>query len=452
MKSGVGGTVPKLTPNVKMFSLFFSRPHFGYTGAVRTIVVGAGVAGLTCARILAAKGGSVMVVERAEGVGGRVASDYIDGFTFDRGFQVFFTAYPAAKRHLNYDNLDLRAFDPGAIIAQGDRRHVLSDPARDPEALLASALTGIVPLSDKLRTWRLSGELGSKPVSAILDGPDETTERFLRRKGFSDAYLENFARPFFGGIFLNRALQTSARCFQFDWKMLAEGDTVLPSGGMGTISQQLAEGLDVRFGAGVDSLIESGERITGVRLTAGGTLSADNVVIATPALEAARLTGIPTPSGFVGTTTVYLAGELPLWEGKKFVLNANQDPLVNHAAMLTNVVPDYAPSGQHLLSVSILGVPDLDDDALESGVRDDLARMFTGDRHTLNALSTYRVVRIYRIPYAQFAQPKEFYKHLPGNSTSRPGLYFAAEFTAASSLNAAMRSGEKAAEAILQSV
>ncbi len=401
---------------------------------MKVIVIGAGVAGLTCARLLEQSGAEVVVYEKSDGIGGRVRSDHTQGFTLDRGFQVFFTAYPAARRQLDYAALELRMFSPGAMIAQGDRRHVLADPARDPDSLLPSLLTGIVTPEDKWRTWRLSGEVGAKPTSALLDGPDETTERFLKRRGFSPLFVENFIRPFFGGVFLDRSLQTSARVFQFCWKMLAEGDVALPARGMGAIAAQLAAGLDIRLESPVESL---------------AALDADAVVVATPAPEAARLTGIATPEGSVGTTTLYFTGKVPLWQGKKLLLNANCDPVVNHAALLTNIAPEYAPDSECLLSASVIGVPTTDDDALFAAALTDLRRMFTGDTAAQSALATYRPLAAYRIPYAQFAQPKNFWQTLPQNSTALPKTYFAGEFTAASSTNGAIRSGEKAATAIL---
>ena len=400
---------------------------------MKVIVVGAGLAGLTCARRLMQAGVEVVIHEKSDGVGGRVRSDLVEGFTLDRGFQVFFTAYPAAKRQLDYEALELRAFSPGALIAQGDRRHVLSDPARDPEDLIPSLLTGIVTTEDKYRTWRLSGEVGAKPISALLDGPDETTERFLKRRGFSPRFIENFIRPFFGGIFLDRSLQTSARVFQFCWKMLSEGETTLPAQGMGALAIQLTEGLDIRLESPIESLV---------------ALDADAVVIATPAPEAARLTGVAMPEGSVGTTTLYFAGKVPLWQGKKILLNANCGAFVNQAALLTNVAPEYAPDGEHLLSASVIGVSSQDDNALFTAAYNDLRRMFTGDITAQSALATYRPLAVYRIPYAQFAQPKNFWQSLPKTQLG-PKLYAAAEFTDASSINGAMRSGEKAAEAIL---
>jgi phytoene dehydrogenase-like protein len=206
------------------------------------LVIGAGLAGLTCARTLLRAGHSVHVLEAGDDVGGRVRSDSVAGFTLDRGFQVLFTAYPAARRQLNYHDLDLCAFDPGAIICAGGRRAVLTDPLRDrdPGALLGAATTTVVGLGDKLRTLALALELRAATIEAVLDGPDQPTEAYLRARGFSTAAIDRFFRPFYGGIFLDRSLATSAKCFTYDFKMLSDGETVVPARGMGAISRQLS--------------------------------------------------------------------------------------------------------------------------------------------------------------------------------------------------------------------
>ena len=126
---------------------------------MKVIVVGAGLAGLTCARELQRRRVDVAVLEASDGVGGRVRTDVVDGFRLDRGFQVFFTAYPAAKRQLDMDRLDLRRFQPGAIIAVGTRREVLSDPLRDPGSAIRSALSPVVMPRDKVLTALLAARV-----------------------------------------------------------------------------------------------------------------------------------------------------------------------------------------------------------------------------------------------------------------------------------------------------
>ena len=82
------------------------------------IVVGGWLAGLVSAARLAEADRDVTLLERRPTVGGRVRSREVDGFTLDRGFQVLFTSYPAVRRELDVDALDLRAFSPGATICR----------------------------------------------------------------------------------------------------------------------------------------------------------------------------------------------------------------------------------------------------------------------------------------------------------------------------------------------
>src|SRR4051794_39979226 len=147
----------------------------------RVLIVGAGLAGLTCGRILAERGWDVQILEAADDVGGRVRPAGVAAFKLARGFQVFFTAYPAARRRLDFGALDVRAFDPGGIIARGRRRAVLSDPVRNPGAALPSGLTSIVSPLDKLRTALLALRLPTQAIPDLLRGPVETPLAFLQR-------------------------------------------------------------------------------------------------------------------------------------------------------------------------------------------------------------------------------------------------------------------------------
>jgi hypothetical protein len=58
---------------------------------------------------------------------------------------------------------------------------------------------------------------------------------------------------------------------------------------------------------------------------------------------------------------------------------------------------------------------------------------------------------VYRIPFAQFAQPPGIHGRLPENRTATPGLLVAGEYTEDSSINGSMLSGEKAALEALRS-
>ncbi len=64
------------------------------------IVVGAGVSGLSCARRLVEAGASVLVVDRAKGVGGRCATRHVDGLPIDFGVVFLHGQSPAFVREI----------------------------------------------------------------------------------------------------------------------------------------------------------------------------------------------------------------------------------------------------------------------------------------------------------------------------------------------------------------
>ncbi|WP_069802276.1 NAD(P)/FAD-dependent oxidoreductase [Thermogemmatispora onikobensis] len=421
------------------------------------IVVGAGLAGLTCARHLSRAGLSVLVLEAADRPGGRVSTDrHPEGFLLDRGFQVLFTAYPAVQRELDLAALRPRRFLPGALLVKGGRRYPLADPRRQPGWLAASTSNPLIPLTDKWRVLRLTRTIlqtvsVESPAAWPVATLDETSELYLRHWGFSrEGFIAHFARPFFGGIFLDRELQTSARMLRFVWRMLASGDIVLPEEGMEAIAAQLAASLpasSLRLGARVVALLREDGRISGVRLESGEELQAAAVVIATASPTAAHLTGLSLPTAGRGCTCLYFAGPQSLYDEPVLLLNCEPGGLVNHAVQLTNIVPQYAPPGQHLLSVTILDEAtqaEEDDERLAQHALQELAVWFPE-----RDLSGWRLLAVYRLPFAQFAQPPGIFAHLPEARSGESGLYLTGEYLHSSSIHGALSSGAHTARLVL---
>ena len=86
------------------------------------------------------------LLEADQRIGGRVKTDRRDGFILNHGFQVLQTAYPEARRLLDYDRLALRPFAAGAIIRINGNFHRIADPWRHPQALCHNATSpDIVP-------------------------------------------------------------------------------------------------------------------------------------------------------------------------------------------------------------------------------------------------------------------------------------------------------------------
>lgn len=419
------------------------------------IIVGAGLAGLTCAKVLTEAGQRVLVLERADQVGGRLRTDYhADGYRLDRGFQVLLTAYPAVKRHLDVAALKQRRFEPGALLVRNGKLAEIADPLRDPARLAASIFNVHMTPIDKLRIVQLRLELARLSTGDFFnganqpDGQDETTEAFLRRKGFSEKFLDNFARPFFGGIFLDRSLQTSARLFQFLFHTLASGDIIVPAEGIQRIPEQLAAALpqgSLRTNAQVTEMVIRQKRVEGVRLAGGEVIEADQVVVATSSPVAEQFLHQQFPSQAVGSVCVYFAGDERLYARRKLLLNTSPRAYVNNAVLLSNIAPTYAPPRKHLLSATVLGNPAEDDEVVAERCRDELAQWFPDYQ-----LRNWQLLAVYRIPFSQFAQPAGVYDTLPDNATDVEGLYLAGEYTTSSSIQGAMHSGEHAARAILK--
>lgn len=409
-------------------------------------IVGGGLAGLVAARHLADAGLDVTLFERRDELGGRVRSRVVDGYTLDRGFQVMFTAYPAVRRELDLDALDLRAFSPGATIARPDHRSTLADPFRDPGALVESALNTDVSIGDKIRTLRLRRALADEDPETLFDGADETIREYLQRWGFSERYLENFVAPFYGGITLDRSLSTDAGVFRYTFAMLSRGKTAVPADGMGAIPEQLAAhareaGATLETDTAVDAVDGDGGEVT---VAAGGeTVTADAAVVATDPETARELTGVAAiPTGSRSCVTQYFAlNERALDTGMRIVLNAGDDR-PNTVAPLSTVASEYAPDGRMLLSATTLGTPDASDADLATRTRDALATWYPEHR-----FDDLELVATDRIEFAQFDQPRGFRDDLPAVDAPEGPVFLAGDYTNWSSIQGAMKSGRVAAEA-----
>ncbi len=408
-------------------------------GGMNVTIVGAGLAGLTAAKVLCSAGVRVKVLEAEPSVGGRVRSATVAGFTLDRGFQVLFTAYPAVKRHLDLKRLDLVPLPPAAVVHRGRERDALGDPLRDPRSLPSTLSTAVLTPRDKLRVARLAASLKLGGAHTLLQGADETALAYLRRKGFSERAVGSFFAPFFGGIFLNRDLTTSARLFRYYFRMLMDGQIAVPRRGIGAVTAQLAEGLELQLSTRVARL-EAAEG--GVTLhTDREIFRAERVIVAADPPTLRRLTGVAAKGRAVTSTYLYFATDQVLSAEPRLLLNA-EDGLINNALWSSNTNPELAPAGQHLLAVTVLGLSELSDDALARAVKGELGRWYKG-------ADTLRLLSVLRLPYAQFAQPPGFSATLLGHTTPLPNVLIASEATSMSSVQGAMESGEKAAAILL---
>lgn len=407
------------------------------------LIVGGGLAGLCCARRLCQAGVACRVLEASDAVGGRARTDRVDGFLLDRGFQVLLTAYPEAQQILDYQALDLRPFEPGALIALGGRFQRLADPWRRPRHLLRTAFSAAGTLGDKLRIAGLRRRLGRLTLDQLYEQPERTTAEQLQMEGFSTTIIERFFRPFLGGVFLDRDLETSSRLFSFVFQMFSSGDVVLPSQGMGAIAEQLAERLPpgtVCTNSAVQCLEERR-----VRLADGREISGKAIVVATEQPAASKLLGDPLPPAARSATCLYFAAARPPVDEPILILNGDGQGIVNNLCVPSLVSPTYAPPGSALVSATVLGVPTVDDASLESAVRQHLQEWFG------NQVRTWRHLRTYRIAFALPAQSPPALTPVAKSPRRNPWQWACGDYLDTASIQGAMVSGRRAAEDVLQS-
>jgi phytoene dehydrogenase-like protein len=407
------------------------------------LVIGAGLAGLACARHLRRHDLTVRVLEASDRVGGRVRTETVDGFRLDRGFQVLLTAYPQTQLELDYQALDLHAFYDGALVRYGGRFHRIGDPFRHPLDAPRTLFSPIGSPADKLRVARLRRHLTQDSVATIMERKERTALEALQdRWGFSSSMVDRFFRPFFGGVFFDRALEASSRMFEFLFKMFAEGRTVLPAGGMAQIPKQMARRLPddtVQLNTPVEGV--DGQTVT---LAAGGTHEAPAVVVATEAPEADRLVGDVTPVEGRSTVCLYYAApESPL-DNPILVLDGDNAGPINNVVVPSDVAPGYAPDGRALVGAVVVGDPPGPDDDLERAVREQLIDWFGLEAGGWDHLRTMR------IPYALPNQSPPFLQTPERDVRRRPGLYVCGDHRRTGSLNGAIAAGRAAARAVLQ--
>jgi phytoene dehydrogenase-like protein len=396
------------------------------------VVVGAGLAGLSVAHRLAAAGCDVHVLEAGGSAGGRLASERVDGFVVDRGFQVLNTGYPRVAADLDLAALVLGWFWRGAVVRSGGRAHRVVDPRQHPGTAAGTLAAPIGSLPEKAAIAAFSARAGYAPVRRLLQAPETTAEEALLAARVGRTALERFFRPFLAGVLLEAELATSSRYLDLLWRSFARGDIGLPAGGMQTVGEQLA----ARVGADRVHLRTPVRAVrAGAVDTGDATVHADAVVVATdPATASALLPGVDASAPREVTTHLHVLPASP-WDAPLIVLGEPGGRVVN-TVVLTDAQPRYSPDGRALVASSTLAP------TREADVREEVARLHgvaTADLAHLTSVT---------VPGAQPAA-------LPPLQLRRPvdlgeGLFVCGDHRDTPSIQGAMASGRRTARAVLR--
>lgn len=404
------------------------------------VIVGAGLAGLAAAGECEKKGFHVLLLESTDRVGGRIKTDELEGFKLDHGFQVLLTAYEKVNEVLDMQALGLQEFSSGAHITDDSGSFGIADPLRDKGKMLEMTFSRVGSLKDKIKMWQLTRNLQKRGSDEVFDGEAQNTMVYLKELGFSERIIANFFQPFFGGIFLERSLVTPAAMFRYVFRYFSLGGAGLPANGMQGLPQQLEAQLsntELRLKSAVEGVSQEGI----VTLKSGESIAARKVIIACDPKRI--LPQMDQQMEYRSTVTMYYAGSESLRSMKRTIgLDARRKSPINNYCRLDEVQPGYAPQGQSLWSVTV-----------RDGVQSTHLQVAEALASLLHCKpGELRHIKTYRIPYALpvVAMPRN---DIPAEQTQLGShVYLAGDYLLNGSIDAALRSGFRAAEAVTETL
>ena len=400
------------------------------------LVVGAGLAGLTAAKVLSQSGREVLLLEKSDGVGGRVRTDQYKDFLLDRGFQVLLTAYPELPKHLNLSLLRLHSFESGATIFSDGHFSKVGDPFRNVSSIMSTAFTKTIGIQDKIKLLKLRNSLIGRKKIYLQQKDDKRILETFEELGFTSKAIISFFKPLVGGIQLDPSLSGSTRLCFLVLKMLFIGDAAVPSRGMGAISEQLSKQINessIRLTSTVDKV--EGKKVI---LESGESFLPSNLIIATEGPATAKLLGQESPLSRSVSCIYFSASQAPS-SSKAILLNGEKNGPALNVAIMSNISPSYSKNGKALIAVAI---PDtIKTDSMENILIQ--MRKWFGD-----SVDSWEHIKTYSIEHGQpDLRPGDPFRKSIKNSE---GVYICGDHRDTPSIQGALVSGRRAAEICLK--
>ncbi len=400
------------------------------------VVVGAGLAGLTAAKVLSQSGREVLLLEKSDGVGGRVRTDQYKDFLLDRGFQVLLTAYPELPKHLNLSLLRLHSFESGATIFSDGHFSKVGDPFRNVSSIMSTAFTKTIGMQDKIKLLKLRNSLIGRKKIYFQQKDDKRILETFEELGFTSKAINSFFKPLVGGIQLDPSLSGSTRLCFLVLKMLFIGDAAIPSRGMGAISEQLSKQINessIRLTSTVDKV--EGKKVI---LESGESFLPSNLIIATEGPATAKLLGQESPLSRSVSCIYFSAPQAPS-SSKAILLNGEKNGPALNVAIMSNISPSYSKNGKALIAVAIPNT--IKPDSMENVLIQ--MRKWFGD-----SVDSWEHIKTYSIEHGQpDLRPGDPFRKSIKNSE---GVYICGDHRDTPSIQGALVSGRRAAEICLK--
>ena len=229
------------------------------------VVVGAGISGLAAAYRLQERGADVTVLESEDRVGGRVATERLNGYIVDTGPDALASSYESYLRLVDDLGLSSQLVDTSPVVGLVRRGRLIDV---DPGKLFTLPFSPVLSLRGKLKLasgfLRLRGAIKKTDAyelvrSAASDDPETTAHDFGVRH-FGPEVTEYLLDPMMrltAGSGAREASSINVLGALGAWS----GQLRNIRGGLATVSDALAAKLSVRYGATVTAIHETGESV-----------------------------------------------------------------------------------------------------------------------------------------------------------------------------------------------
>ena len=380
----------------------------------KIIVVGGGLAGLNAARYLHREGLEVLILEASDRIGGRVATDFVDGFILDHGFQVINPKYAELRETIDIKKLALETLPKGIEIINGDERVLVGDFRRDPKFL-----KGV--LSSK------SGKIGEKvEFLRYLLSQTEEISFGAAMQNCGRLYLE-VLEPFLKGVLLTNPSEVSNSVARELIHWFIKGNPGVPRDGAARLPKILAEGLSIQLNT---SVLEIKNKSV---VTTDGEMDCDAILLAADPITSSKLLNLRTPR-MNRSITFYHA----LREGEirtPYLRVRKNSPLVN-SVVISNSANNYAPKGMSLLATTTLEPISTND------LNKELELMWALNTANWELIKSYEIKN--SLPFHPVGQS------LVCENRIEKGLYLAGDWRATPSQQGALLSGRRAALSLIR--
>jgi oxygen-dependent protoporphyrinogen oxidase len=345
----------------------------------KTVIIGAGISGIVAAYQLMQQGGDVLLLEASGSVGGVIGTEHKDGYLLERGPNTLRGNTPALEALIGSLGLEKLEAD-----ASSKSRYILRDERliQLPQQPFDIFSTSILSAGAKFRAVR-------EPLVAASTAQDESVGAFFSRR-FGSEVADYLVDPFVSGIYAGDKDRLSIRhTFPKLWQLEHHAGSVIkgmlkgrkkkpdrtgPSAiysfanGISELPLALAKelGSHCSTGTAVAAITRDNNRYT-IELSAGSSISADSVIVATPAPiassliqpfapEASELLKIVSYAPIASLSLGYKNEQFAkLPSGFGFLVPSNAKQSFLGCIFSSSMFPNRAPAGSTLLTVMVGG-------------------------------------------------------------------------------------------------